>query len=119
MICDERMDNECVALCNTLNSLPGIQTFESCCGHGKNNYRIWFRADNINDLCIPTMGCNRNYCGHIGWHIEINHVECPNKTVFLMEGPIGSESYSAIDDIITTINSFVIDNNRIKQEAQK
>ena len=26
------MDQEYVDLCNTLNTLPGVSTFESCCG---------------------------------------------------------------------------------------
>ena len=30
---DKYMDTECIALCDELNSLKGVKTFESCCGH--------------------------------------------------------------------------------------
>ncbi len=33
------MDKRCVNLCNTLNALPGIETFESCEGHGCSPFR--------------------------------------------------------------------------------
>ena len=38
------MDNECIKLCEALNKLEGIETVESCCGHGKGDYHIWFNA---------------------------------------------------------------------------
>ena len=36
------VDSECRALCEAMNALPGIETVESCCGHGKEPFRIWF-----------------------------------------------------------------------------
>lgn len=35
MTYDEFMDKECVELCDALNELEGVETFESCCGHFK------------------------------------------------------------------------------------
>ena len=29
------MDQEIIELCDLINSYEGLQTFESCCGHGK------------------------------------------------------------------------------------
>jgi hypothetical protein len=106
MIYDERMDKECLILCDALNAIPGIKTFESCCGHGETMYHIWFTAKNVKALCSPTMGCSQNYCGHFGWHIEVDHVESPNKAIFLLEGPIGEEAYAAAGDIAKTIAGF-------------
>ena len=37
---DADMDPECIWLCDVLNALPGIRTFESCCGHGAHPFRI-------------------------------------------------------------------------------
>jgi len=37
------MDVECIPLCDALNSLPGIQTSESCCGHGSHNFGVAFK----------------------------------------------------------------------------
>ncbi len=44
------MDSECFEFCKVLNQLPGIRTFESCCGHRETPYRIWFIADNLESL---------------------------------------------------------------------
>ena len=44
------MDNECIELCDALNNLPNLQTFESCCGNLKNRYSIWFFCDNIDTI---------------------------------------------------------------------
>ena len=106
MIYDERMDKECIALCDILNSDPGISTAESCCGHGKQPFRIWFEAETVESLCALAMGCNCNYCNHIGWRIEVNHSESPNRALFMLEGPVGEEAYSAIADIAKTIADF-------------
>ena len=44
------MDKECVKLCEALNGINGIQTIESCCGHGKDSFLIWFEAKKVEDL---------------------------------------------------------------------
>jgi len=107
MIYDEAIDKECRGLCDALNSIPGISTSASCCGHGKQNFRIWFSAI-IESLWIPAMACNRNYCGHTGWRIEVVHAECPNRACFCLEGPIGEEAYAATGDIEETIERLAV-----------
>ena len=44
------VDAECVALCNALNRLPGVRTTESCCGHGKSEYHVFFRCESQEDV---------------------------------------------------------------------
>ena len=46
----DKMDPECIALCEAMNKLPGIRTTESCCGHGERSYHIWFKADGLESL---------------------------------------------------------------------
>jgi tRNA(Phe) wybutosine-synthesizing methylase Tyw3 len=41
---DNYMDPEVLDLCNAMNALPGIKTFESCYGHGRTAFHIWFRV---------------------------------------------------------------------------
>jgi hypothetical protein len=36
-----RIDPECLALCDAINEIPGIETRESCCGHGENEFHVW------------------------------------------------------------------------------
>lgn len=48
---DERgYDVECVELIDAMNSVPGITTGESCCGHGDTEFRIWFTVDDHDSL---------------------------------------------------------------------
>ena len=35
---EEGMDEQCIELCRSLNAVPGIETYESCCGHGLRPY---------------------------------------------------------------------------------
>jgi hypothetical protein len=39
------LDKACVSLVVAMNMLPGVKTFESCCGHGRKSYRIWFEMN--------------------------------------------------------------------------
>lgn len=41
------MDKECVALCDVLNSIPGLQTVESCCGHNRNPFQVFFTSTTL------------------------------------------------------------------------
>jgi len=38
-------DSAVINLCLAMNKLPGIETLESCCGHGKSPFHIWFTMD--------------------------------------------------------------------------
>ena len=104
MIYDEQMDKECIELCNAINSIKGCNTFESCCGHGKYPYRIWFTAVEVQHLVIPVMACNKNYGCVLGWEVKVSHCESPNRAIFLLEGPINA--YEDADKIAKTIYEF-------------
>lgn len=100
------IDKECIPLCTVLNSLKGIKTFESCCGHGKRPFRIWFTAENVNDLTIPAMACYRMYGGCLGWRIEVVHSESPNRTKFMLEGTSGESAYNDSTKIVQAIQAI-------------
>lgn len=55
------IDRECIELCDVLNSLPGCETFESCCGHGKYTYKIWFKCFDLSVLGRLSRAVDRNY----------------------------------------------------------
>jgi hypothetical protein len=46
----DTIDQECLPLCDAINRISGIDTFESCCGHGDNPFRIWFSVNNLEAL---------------------------------------------------------------------
>ena len=84
------MDTECIALCEALNKLPGIMTVESCCGHGKQPYHVWFQAADLEALpqvCYWFDGC---HSGEYGWRV-IAQTDCGMSPVsFMIEGSAGA-----------------------------
>ena len=58
---DGHIDKECVELCNALNNIPYVTTFESCCGHGKDVYKIWFECYDIGVLSRLSRAVSPNY----------------------------------------------------------
>jgi len=71
---DGQMDTEVIGLCDAMNSLPGIQTFNSCCGHGFSDFQIFFSVQGTNKgLFFLTRCVNRRYWkyGYL-WKIELS-----------------------------------------------
>lgn len=64
---DIPMDPECVAFCAAMNAVPGITTLASCCGHGKDAFYVYFRAENIADLYLLAIALDPIYDGPKGW----------------------------------------------------
>lgn len=68
---DDAMDAECVDLCDALNSMKGITTNESCCGHNYQPYRIWFSADSLEPLTFIQSCIDKRYWEYGDqWFIE-------------------------------------------------
>jgi hypothetical protein len=78
------MDAECIPICDALNSLPGITTFESCCGHGKERHVIFFRAMTIEAL-HPILRCAESSA----WRLRVYWSNGGEFAAFILEGPIG------------------------------
>lgn len=55
------MDEQCIELYYLLNSLPDTETFESCCGHERYPFMMFFRCDNIGVLTRLGRAVNKNY----------------------------------------------------------
>ena len=69
---DGKMDKECIPLCDALNSLPDVETTESCCGHCKDRFRIFFKCKNPYSLSVIARVFNRRYSGtKLQWIIEV------------------------------------------------
>lgn len=90
------MDKECIALCDAMNLIPGITTIESCCGHGKEPYRIFFVVEDFEDL--PDLLYWIDYChsGVKNWDCKII-TDCGRSPIsFIIEGPIGDYDASYV-----------------------
>ena len=59
----EFMDPECIPLCDALNSIRGITTKESCCGHGKNSFHVWLLASFPRALFVVGRAISRPFAG--------------------------------------------------------
>lgn len=102
-----KIDAPCHALVQALNLVKGIETSESCCGHGEDEFHIWFDADNLE--CLPNVlywfdGC---HCGFYDWRVEAK-TDCGKSPVFFMvSGPQGSAGYLQADTIAGLITKDV------------
>lgn len=98
---DGRMDEECIPLCDALNSLPGVETTSSCCGHCKNDFMIFFNCNNSYSLAVIARAFSRRYSGtFLAWKIEVEthdnggygyfmHSVKPYPTEFEMKTDVG------------------------------
>ena len=98
------IDKECVGLIKAMNKMPGICTFESCCGHGNQPFRIWFFAESLKvlpDLLYWFDGC---HCGVYGWEV-IASTDCSRAPVrFRVESEaIGRQAYEEAGKIAAAI----------------
>ena len=83
---DGTIDAECLQLCHALNELPGIKTYESCSGHGKERFAIYFVTENL-DTLIPVAYFSGTFHD---WRV-IAYTDCSmDKTKFVLEGPVGA-----------------------------
>jgi len=71
---DNRMDKEVVDLCNAMNSLPGIETTSSCCGHGATSFEIYFKVLDSKEGLFFLGRCISNRYWKYGdyWSIEVS-----------------------------------------------
>ena len=88
------MDKECIALCECLNDLPKIQTEESCCGHLKEPFRIWFRCSSFTYLAIIARAVDWRYAGtNQVWKLLSVTSDAQPRFKFLLESENEYESY--------------------------
>lgn len=97
------LDQECINLCKAINSIPGIETVESCCGHGESPYLIWIRVRNVGMLPHLTYWLDGCHSGLNGWRLEV-YTNCDKShNCWMIEGP--SCAYDEADKIAELIMS--------------
>ena len=69
---DGNMDKECIQICDALNSISDVHTTESCCGHCKDRFMVFFTCNNPHSLAIIARVFDRRYIGTSQpWYIEL------------------------------------------------
>lgn len=107
---DGGMDLEVIELCNAINSLPGLRTTESCCGHSTGPFEIYFEVDgaaSMEGLFFLTRAADRRYWkyGYL-WEIKLSVGDTPHGHVLptcftLSSGPImGEDAFAQADDLL-------------------
>ena len=112
------MDAECVDLCDTINSMKGLETVESCCGHNDRPYRIFFKCHSIPALRFMQSCIDNRYWkyGH-EWSIT-SHIgdTGPEPLFFLLESKSNklAEIMPQVEDMIDTFNHYLNHKNRFE-----
>ena len=105
-----RMDPECVRVCDAMNLIEGIETTESCCGHGDTPFRIWFDVKDIRALYPIVRSIDPRYSGRWmeRWSCEVVSTDIPNNAVvFALRGEVGSDTYDEANHIADFITEFL------------
>lgn len=111
------IDVECHNLVKALNKLPGIETTECCCGHGKSPYLVFIKQKDLGS----TVGLNflaklmsRRYYGYInrGWKLCITDINDSRDdgVEFELWGPMGSPAYENAEEMAYIINNAIEEN---------
>ena len=114
MLYEGNMDTECLKLCDAINSLPGIKTIESCCGHSCGPFNIFIEVDpkDPRGIFFLTRCVDHRYWkyGYL-WKIELTIGDDFTKdgnlptTYLLNSGPIvGEDAYDQAMLLIDNMN---------------
>ena len=97
------VDCECVSLCNTLNRLPDVETYESCSGHGENPFSVWFKCSNIDTLSRLGRVVNKNYSDG-NWEIVLDTLDTRPRGCFWLR----AKSVLPYDDLLKSLDELEV-----------
>lgn len=73
-----KMDRECLEVCDAINLVDGLETKESCCGHGNTKFYVFFSFDTANARCAyPVLRANDPRYGGPNWSILASSTDLP------------------------------------------
>ena len=110
---DIPMDPECIALCDAMNGFDGIQTFESCCGHGKKPFCVWFSAKSLEVLPPLLYYFEACHSGVYGWSV-VARTDCGMSPAhFYAESTtVGDEAYTEAEKIAKCMAEHLIESHK-------
>lgn len=106
------LDEEVAELVWAMNKLPGIETTNSCCGHGRRPFLIWFIVTDFNarGLLVLSRLLSHNYYGH--WRffkVHLDHRDVEPQVCFYLEGDSTETTFAAANELAAAINEIVDD----------
>lgn len=112
------MDPECVPLCSAINHLPGVETVESCCGHGRGPFRVWVKTRMQYDLA-PLL-FHMLYSGP-AWHARVQTDGTMMPVTFQIRGPVmgeEGEENATPDKLAETLQTWIEENQEILDDRR-
>ena len=103
---DIGIDIECLALCEALNRFPGIETVESCCGHGNNPFRIWFVPESLQSLPAVVYFCDKCHNSFDNWNVTVRTDCAMSPVLFMVQGPTGQQAYDEAKEIANLMDAW-------------
>lgn len=104
------MDEECIALCTRLNELGDVRTFESCCGHLKSRYMVWFECRSFVRLAKLHRCVDRNYSDG-KWEVLVDGTDVHPTYIFWLRSREVFETYEemkeSVERLIANIDYWV------------
>jgi hypothetical protein len=95
-----KLDFDCRWMTREMNRFPGITTIESCSGHGKKPYHIWFRARRLSSLPPLLYWFDGCHTAVYGWRV-LASTDCSARPLtFCVEGPTLTETNLAEVNLI-------------------
>lgn len=111
-IFEYEMDKEVIPLMRAMNKINGIRTVESCCGHGKDPFRIYFRFNgNQQDIenNLPILLYYIDSC-HVGfdWDCKVR-TDCAMSppTFYIESRSVGKQAYKEAKIIAEKIENYL------------
>lgn len=102
------IDPECIEICNLLNRLPGVKTTESCSGHGKGPFSVFFKCTNIDSLSRLGRTVFKTYSDG-NWEILVDSTDTDPTGQFWLRSKKFSPSPQSLRGLIKNINYWFHD----------
>ena len=106
------IDPEVVPLCNALNRMKGVRTFESCCGHGNRVFVIWFTVSSMITLGRLAFGLYGSHSSHeASWTIWVDQ-PTDGRTDFqptfcFQSQSFGKAAYKQVNEIAEMLEDWI------------
>lgn len=108
---DRQMDPECIPLCDALNAIKGIDTFDSCCGHGTRQFMIFFTVTDWVGLFFLARCVDKRYWKYgAEWCVELSvgdywdEETLPTHFWLHSNSVIGEEAYEQANNLVENMN---------------
>jgi len=112
------LDPELQDLCDAINCIPGVDTKESCAGHGKDPLGIILRVEDPVGIFFLSRCKSRRYWKHgHEWKLYIEDVSDrrPEATYIIESKAVGEEAYQQAHSLVMNIVHHLNHKNFIKR----